>query len=54
MDSRVIIRSDLKQKIGIRQLLLLHGELLNILEFDLVYQMLELLFKGLWIMPLGG
>jgi hypothetical protein len=32
MVSQVIIRSDLKQRIGIRQLLLLHGELLNISE----------------------
>jgi ribonuclease HI len=44
----------LKRKIGIRLHLLLHGEPLNILEFHLVYQMLELLFKELWIMPLGG
>jgi hypothetical protein len=44
----------LKLKIGIKLLLLLHGELLNILGCHLVYQMLELLFKGLWIMPLGG
>jgi hypothetical protein len=32
----------------------LHGEPLNILEFHLVYQMLELLFKEIWTIPLGG
>jgi hypothetical protein len=43
-----------KLRIGIRLHLLLHGELLNISGCHLVYQMLEPLFKGQWIMPLGG